>query len=215
METDIRSIQLSEHDKILHAVSVERKWWGSSPRYSTEESAIEAYKKGELVEVEIPNIFFTSPSDLRNNLSLRLAKPELVNFMQEIFTKTSQKGVDPNKYIFCVSSLLRTDNDQSNVAGGIHWYRAAEPGTSSHAYGVAFDVSVRSHYIRNDEGIQSVRTWDSTNESYEPSIFSTLAEVLDESMERGLCNFVRENYIDDVTGESQLTCFHVCLAPKN
>lgn len=211
-EEDLKSI---EHKDIVNATRLDRLWWrNKSVRFPTIEDRDLAIRNGQLVPVEIPNDYFTSPSEIRNDKNLQLLRPSAKRFLFGLCYDLDRLiGYSRSGHRLAVTTFYRSDEFQSNIVNSPEWYRAAKVGTSSHAAGAAFDISIRSHYsIKQDTGeMVGITTWNESVTRYQPLIFECLENIITRYVENSFCNLIIENTIEG--SEYWPTCFHVCVSP--
>jgi len=203
-----------EHSNILRATRIERQWWRDK-RFSDETMREKAIEHGHLVSVPFPNKYFGLPAYLRGeeNERLRYLNPEgkalLMSLLEELDDRTHFSS---NNLRLIITSLHRTDVSQNTLKETGSWYRAAQPGYSSHAAGAAFDINVRTMYVYDPETNEYHGTWyEEYAHYYNPRVIQELIEILDLWRKEGRCNYVIENEVTDEGEEPAV--IHVCAAP--
>lgn len=214
---NIRHAQQVARERVQEATACERRWWGDAhKRFSTPQERHAAIESGALHPVDFPNAYFGLPANLRGeiNADRRHLNTEGLALLKDILsTLDSRTGFSERGIRLILTSLHRTDTYQDGLQTSDSWYRAANPGESSHASGAAFDINIRTHYVVSDSG-ELVGTWrEGYEEKYDTSIIPALEELLQELQERNQCNYVIENTIDD--GGVHPSVIHVCAAPKD
>src|SRR6266404_8365689 len=160
-------LKIIEHGDILMASRMDRQWWSlPERRFPDARSRDIAIETGRLVHVVVPNQYFTSPSDIRNDPYLKLLRPGANNLLFQV-CKELDMAVDYSRSGFrlAVTSMYRSDELQREIINSEEWYRAAKVGSSAHGAGAAFDISIRSHYAINQSTrlLEAVNSW---NESF-------------------------------------------------
>ncbi len=213
--TTTEQLKIVEHKNILKSSRMDRKWWGNlDVRFPGSEDRDRAVRLGRLVNVEIPNKYFTCPSDIRSDVNLQLLRPSAKKLLfQACQDLDNTIGYSRAGIRLAVTSLYRSDTLQDEIVNSSEWYRAARVGTSAHAAGAAFDISLRSHYLVDSAGqISGVNVWnDKLSLGYQPLIFESLGSILSSYANSGFCNLIVENFIED--DQCTPTCFHVCISP--
>ncbi len=212
-EFELKSI---EHAEILEASQVDRDWWLTLERFPTSQERDRALLEKKLVPVSIPNEYFTCPSFIRSDENLQLLRADTKNFLLKVCDDLDKRtGFSKAGIRLSIISLYRSDENQDAIVQSEEWYRAALVGTSAHAAGAAFDISVRSHYqIDSVTGkMSTVNSWDDNSiQKYQPLIFEQLGDILSEYSSIRACNVIVENVVE---GENYSpTCFHVCTSPE-
>src|SRR5258708_5444508 len=137
MDFDTDQLKDIEHSNILDAASVDRNWWGEAgKRFPNEATKENAVREGKLEHIDVPNEYFTYPSDIRKDQNLRLLRPEAKKLLFQICEDLDKRtGFSKAGIRLAVTSLYRGDSLQDEIVNSPEWYRAAEVGTSSHAAG--------------------------------------------------------------------------------
>ncbi len=204
-----------EQQRIREETKIERQWWGDK-RFATIEERVKAIKSAQLLPIEYPCEYFGLPAYLRGseNYEKRHLNKEglalLYSILKELNKRTSftKKGIR-----LIITSLHRTDTHQESVRQSAHWYRAVNPGESSHASGAAFDINIRTYYIFNKETRKLIGTWvEGYEDLYDPTILIELIEILKEKKDSRDCNYVIENTID--ANGSHPSVIHICASPS-
>lgn len=210
-------LKLIENREIIIATKKDREWWGIPERRFPDNGARDkAIENGDLVRVEIPNIYFTAPSDIRNDQNLQLLRPEAMNFLYRVCRELDEAiGYSKSGNRLAIISMYRNDTSQQDILNCKSWYRAVQTGRSSHAAGAAFDISIRSHYVLDStaDNLLAVNSWDkNASKKYQPIIFEILGEILASYAHKNVCNLVVENHV--LGDYYEPTAFHVCISPK-
>lgn len=204
----------TERSDILTATQIERDWYKNKQiRFSTEFDRDKAIRDGNLIQV-LPNNYFGFSADIRNQPTLQYLNKDglilLQYLMQELDRRTNfcRRGIK-----LILTSLHRCDSVQEELNQGENWYMSAPKGTSSHATGAAFDINIRTHYVKYPNEVGWLGTWrDEAADKYAPDLIEDLAGLLAKLSEAGLCNVVTENMVTET--EFEPICFHVCAAPN-
>ncbi len=207
--------KLSEQERIRKETKIERRWWRDE-RFATAEERAKAIKSGQLLPIEFPNEYFGLPAYLRGNKNYekRYLNKEGLALLSDILKELDTRTAFTNKGIrLIITSLHRTDAHQESVRKSAYWYRAVNPGESSHASGAAFDINIRTYYILNRETQELVGTWvEGYEDLYDPTILIELIKILDEKKDSGVCNYIIENTINQ--DGSYPSVIHICASPS-
>lgn len=211
------NIRQEESLKIQKETEIERIWWQDKDKFPTQEEAGKALEKGDLAIVP------------RNGENYRLIgrlngeeegepntlRPETLRFLNSALEKWRERlGGRFGEIRLAVTSLYRDAALQEKLNLGEFGYRSSKSQESSHLAGASFDVSCRSFYayVERDDSFTPVQSWNPESGRFEPEVFTILRETLGELKNRGLCNFIIENKIDE--NGSEPTVFHVCVNPN-
>lgn len=202
-----------EHGDIIAAAEQDRGWYLQPEwRFPTAEARDTAIANDFLTKVNACD-YFAFAADVRNDERLQYLRHEaralLLHVMKELDKRSNftSRGIK-----LIVNSLHRCDDLQNDLANGDGWYRVAPVGTSAHAAGAAFDINVRTHYVKYPNEAGWMGTWrEEVSDRYAPDVIEQLAELLSELAETGICNVIIEN---EVNGTDYCpTCFHICVSP--
>jgi hypothetical protein len=203
-----------EHDRILGETSVEAEWWPKPTKFPLETDSERALKDGVLTKIPREGSGWRTIGRLNDIDEPTWLRPETLSFINDIFP--SWKGnynIPPNTFL-AITSVGRNKKHQEFLCQEEGGYRAAPSDTSSHLSGAAFDVSLRSYYVKDPSGKSiSVAVWN-TNDRYpfEPQITDSFLSTALLYEEEGRCNVVVEKakqgeaFVDSV--------IHICICSE-
>lgn len=184
--------------------------------YETDQAIMQAVARGELVKV-IPTTDAFLPIH-----RLQVWQPEVANYSPPYLRPESllclqgiarhwrdDIGEDAGVFRLSVTSLVRSTDYQEKLVKNPRKV-AADPGASSHQYGLAFDIDARGLYEATNTGWRPVNNMDPQRSRRQKvaSLMTQLEAVLDEKMFAG-----EISYIDELP-HTQNACFHICAMPN-
>lgn len=212
-----------ENDRVFGGTRIEREWIDQS-RLTPYPDINSIQEDPGLVRVDsgpgyrvINSLRYWEPErdnpDHPNHYSPPFLKKNAFSLLEHVGGRYAEEFGD--EQILAVTSLVRHAGYQESIARA-HGKIAIDPtmGSSSHLYGLAFDIDACGLYMSGEGRNHSINPNQMPEEEYE-SYFDTVVRSREFVMEvlQGLAAEGRINFIRELPGTKQ-DCIHVCVKPS-